>query len=120
MSDNKLLSLSEIFNEKILRIPDFQRGYSWNTRNLEDFWEDLMILKNDGIHYTGMLTVQGLQRSQIENMEIWKDDLWLFDGGFQAYYLIDGQQRITTSIILINEILKTVKEDILLKTKLNG
>lgn len=50
MSDNKLLSLSEIFNEKILRIPDFQRGYSWNTHNLEDFWEDLMILKNDGIH----------------------------------------------------------------------
>lgn len=117
MSDNKLLSLSEIFNEKILRIPDFQRGYSWNIRNLEDFWEDLMILKNDGIHYTGMLTVQGLQRSQIENIEIWKDDLWLFDGGFQAYYLIDGQQRITTSIILINEILKTVKEDILLKNK---
>lgn len=29
MSENKLQSLSEIFNEKFFRIPDFQRGYAW-------------------------------------------------------------------------------------------
>ena len=117
MSDNKLQSLSEIFNEKIFRIPDFQRGYSWDASNLEDFWEDLEILKEDGVHYTGVLTVQTLQKSQVEGMNIWKDDLWLFDGGFQAYYLIDGQQRLTTAIILINEILKMTGEDILLTAK---
>ena len=40
MSDSKLQSLSEIFNNKIFRIPDFQRGYSWEERQLDDFWED--------------------------------------------------------------------------------
>ena len=41
MAENKLQSLTEIFNEKIFRIPDFQRGYSWENNQLEDFWEDL-------------------------------------------------------------------------------
>ena len=57
MADNKLQSLTEIFNEKFFRIPDFQRGYSWETNQLEDFWEDLINLKGDKIHYTGLLTV---------------------------------------------------------------
>lgn len=54
MADNKLQSLTEIFNEKIFRIPDFQRGYSWETNQLEDFWEDLENLKEDKIHYIGL------------------------------------------------------------------
>ena len=50
--------------------------------------------------------------------DTWQDDIWLLDGGFKAYYLIDGQQRLTTSIILINEILKKVKSDeFLMKSK---
>lgn len=117
MTEDKLQSLNDIFNECIFRIPDFQRGYSWELSNLEDFWEDLKILKEDRVHYTGVLTVQALQKSQVETMDVWKDDLWLFDGGVKAYYLIDGQQRLTTAIILVNEILKMVKEDILLKSK---
>jgi uncharacterized protein with ParB-like and HNH nuclease domain len=52
MADNKLQSLSEIFNEKFFRIPDFQRGYSWKKNQLEDFWEDLINLKEDSNHYT--------------------------------------------------------------------
>ena len=57
MADNKLQSLSEIFNESIFRIPDFQRGYSWELSHLEDFWEDIEILKEDGVHYTGKLAL---------------------------------------------------------------
>ncbi|WP_151900467.1 DUF262 domain-containing protein [Sulfurimonas hydrogeniphila] len=111
MSDNKLLSLSEIFNDKFFRIPDFQRGYSWGIIQLDDFWEDLMNLKNDKIHYTGLLTVEQVSKSNILNNEQWKDDLWLFERGFKAFYLIDGQQRLTTAIILINEILNFIPDD---------
>jgi uncharacterized protein with ParB-like and HNH nuclease domain len=105
MADNKLQSLTEIFNEKFFRIPDFQRGYSWGKTQLDDFWEDLIILKSDSIHYTGLLTIEPIDRKEIEKIEKWQDDLWLFERGFGAYYLIDGQQRLTTSIILINELL---------------
>ena len=55
MSDTKLLSLSEIFNNKIFRIPDFQRGYSWEERQLDDFWEDIQNLSPNKIHYIGLL-----------------------------------------------------------------
>lgn len=109
MADNKLQSLTEIFNEKIFRIPDFQRGYSWETNQLEDFWEDLENLKEDKIHYIGLLTVEPISKSSVQNIEKWKDDLWLLERSLGAYYLIDGQQRLTTSIILINEILDRLK-----------
>ncbi len=111
MADNKLQSLTEIFNEKFFRIPDFQRGFSWGINQLEDFWEDLMNLKGDKIHYTGLLTVEPVSKSSIKDQEKWQDDLWLFDRELRAYYLIDGQQRLTTSIILINEILNLFKDD---------
>jgi len=111
MADTKLQSLTEIFNQKFFRIPDFQRGYSWEEEHLEAFWEDLMNLKGERIHYTGLLTVEPVNKKQIAKMEKWQDDLWLFDRGFSAFYIIDGQQRLTTSIILINQILQQFKDN---------
>ena len=107
MSDSKLQSLSEIFNNKIFRIPDFQRGYSWEKRQLDDFWEDIQNLSSDKIHYIGLLTVEPIKSCDIQNVEKWKDDLWLLKKGMSAYYVIDGQQRLTTLIILLHEILQT-------------
>ena len=62
MSDNKLQSLTEIFNQRIFRIPDFQRGYSWGDDQLTDFWDDLQNLKEDRVHYTGLITVKPMAR----------------------------------------------------------
>ena len=36
MANSNLKTLSEIFNEKVFRIPDYQRGYSWGVDELED------------------------------------------------------------------------------------
>jgi uncharacterized protein with ParB-like and HNH nuclease domain len=72
MGDNKLQSLSQIFNQKFFRIPDYQRGYAWTTEHLEAFWEDLTILKNNQIHYTGLLTVEEVKKDQIaKNSDKW-------------------------------------------------
>lgn len=111
MSDSKLQSLSEIFNNKIFRIPDFQRGYSWEERQLDDFWEDVQNLSPDKIHYIGLLTVEPIKSCDIQNVEKWKDDLWLLKKGMSAYYVIDGQQRLTTLIILLHEILRTFDDN---------
>ena len=40
----ELLDLSSIFDKKIFRIPDYQRGYAWNERQLEDFWDDCPLM----------------------------------------------------------------------------
>ena len=111
MTDNKLQSLTEIFNEKLFRIPDFQRGYSWQKPQLEDFWDDLVNLKEDKIHYTGLLTIEPVNKKEIQNIEKWQDDLWLIESGLSAYYVIDGQQRLTTAIIFINQILKQFEDN---------
>lgn len=63
MADNKLQSLNEIFTRNLFRIPDFQRGYSWEKLQLEDFWDDLNQLKNGKVHYTGLLTVEGIDKN---------------------------------------------------------
>ena len=68
MAESKLLSLTEIFNEKLFRIPDFQRGYSWQKPQLDDFWADLVNLKEEKNHYTGLLTIEPVQQKQIEKI----------------------------------------------------
>ena len=111
MSDSKLQSLSEIFNNKLFRIPDFQRGYSWGESQLQDCWDDIQNLSSNKIHYIGLLTVEPIKNETIQNIEKWKEDLWLLKKGMSAYYIIDGQQRLTTLLILLNEILKTFNDE---------
>ena len=93
MSDSKLKTLSDIFSEDIeFVIPDYQRGYSWErVPQLNDFWDDLENMAPDGSHYTGMIT-------------LCKDE-----NNSKRYYIVDGQQRLTTIIILINELLKRIE-----------
>lgn len=105
-----LLSLFEIFDNRIFRIPDFQRGYSWGKQQLEEFWEDIQNLSIGKSHYIGQLTVDPISRESVANKERWEEDLWLFDKGGRANYVIDGQQRLTTMIILVNELLQTFKD----------
>ena len=103
-----LFSISEIFDKRILRIPDFQRGFSWGERQLEDFWDDIEKVASDKIHYTGLITIEKVQ-IVTNNIAKWKDTLFLVEqveGNYTPFYIVDGQQRITTAIILISSILE--------------
>ncbi len=107
---NDLLSLTDLFNRKIFRIPDYQRGYSWCNLQLEEFWSDILNLLPDREHYTGMISLKKLNKSDIDN-EKWNDERWLLDNwSYDAYHIVDGQQRLTTFIILINEIVNFYKK----------
>ena len=107
---NDLLSLTDLFNRKIFRIPDYQRGYSWGSLQLEEFWSDILNLLPDREHYTGMISLKKLNKSDIDN-EKWNDERWLLDNwSYDAYHIVDGQQRLTTFIILINEIVNFYKK----------
>ena len=102
----ELLSLSKIFTENLFRIPDYQRGYSWTDKQLKDFWSDLMLLDSGRNHYTGVLTLEEVPQKDCER---WSDDYWIIvSKHFSPHYVVDGQQRLTTSIILIQAILEQV------------
>lgn len=105
----QLLSLSKIFTERILRIPDYQRGYAWSEKELRDFWNDLVQLEDNKNHYTGVLTLEDVTE-QITKQ--WHDDIWVINSkNYAPYYVVDGQQRLTTAIILVQAIIEYVPQN---------
>ncbi len=35
------INLLELFNGKFFRIPDYQRGYAWEEKQLQELWDDI-------------------------------------------------------------------------------
>lgn len=104
---NELQPLSLLFQNRLFRIPDYQIGYAWQQSQLADFWDDLINLQQDRYHYTGLLSLKSLGRKETKD---WGSDLWMVDKGFKACHIVDGQQRLTTFVILLNEIICFVRE----------
>lgn len=75
--------LELVGNGRIVRVPPFQRDYSWEEEQWEDLWTDLGELRSnpDDRHYLGALVVEG--RSDRE------------------FLIIDGQQRIATLSLFV-------------------
>ena len=69
------------------KIPRFQRPYSWDKENIQDFWEDV-IQDNPQDYFIG-------------SMVVYKD-------GKQRYGVVDGQQRLTTITILLSVLRDTL------------
>lgn len=106
-----LKSLAQLFNERVFRIPDYQRGYSWTNPQLEAFWQDMMRLPDGRNHYTGLITLERVSQDRWEN---WNrdEDTWLIsDASCTPFYVVDGQQRLTTAVILIKCLLDLVEDD---------
>lgn len=104
----ELESLQNIFKDRIFKIPDYQRGYAWTTRQLKDFWEDVVNLPPDRFHYTGLLSLKKLYR---QTWSAWNDEKWLIeDRGYKPFHIVDGQQRLTTFVIFIQAISELLKE----------
>jgi len=83
-----LLSISKIFKDRFFKIPDYQRGYSWELKQLKDLTEDILnLLNTQHKHYTGTIVASPVPKNN------------------NYFDVVDGQQRITTVVILINEII---------------
>lgn len=84
-----LIPIQDVFGNNIFQIPNYQRGYAWEESQIKDLLEDLENIGNNKTHYTGTLVVvkKGEKRQAGESYTI--------------YDVIDGQQRLTTIIILL-------------------
>ncbi|EIF6158339.1 DUF262 domain-containing protein [Clostridium perfringens] len=104
-----LESLKSIFKDKLFKIPDYQRGYAWQKKQLIEFWEDIINLPIDKYHYTGLISLKEVSKKEYSN-ESWIAEKWLIeDKDYTPFHIVDGQQRLTTIIIFINEIVEFLK-----------
>ena len=87
------ITLARLLEGRLFRIPDYQRSYSWTRRERKDLFEDLasVATSEDG-HF--MATVVCLRR---ESVRLGIDEYTKLD-------VVDGQQRLTTLIMLLNAI----------------
>ena len=105
-----LESLKSIFKDRIFKIPDYQRGYAWQKKQLIEFWEDVINLPIDRFHYTGLLSLREVSKEEYLK-ESWVAEKWLVeDKGHKPFHIVDGQQRLTTMIIFINEIVDFISK----------
>ena len=82
----QLLSLKEVFQDKLFKVPSYQRSYSWGKKQREDLLKDIENLQANNSkykHFTGTLV---LSKREKQN---------------EIFEIVDGQQRITTLIILL-------------------
>ncbi len=88
----ELLNLDGVIEKGMFEIPSYQRGYAWQERQLKDFWNDLEHVSKlgDKFHYMHSLTLRELE-NEFES---------------SAFEIIDGQQRLATSLILLGLLAK--------------
>jgi uncharacterized protein with ParB-like and HNH nuclease domain len=53
----KTTNLPSLFESRVIKIPNYQRGYSWEAEQIRDLLEDLELLK-DKVHYTGTIVMK--------------------------------------------------------------
>ena len=96
---NNTLTLQQLFNNRIFRVPDYQRGYAWEQQQVGEFLDDLELLGSahpDYRHYTGTIVLHqatdAVERQDNEGVS------------YVEANVVDGQQRLTTTVLLLNEI----------------
>ena len=97
---NNVFSVQELFAGKVLQIPDYQRGYSWELRQWDELLEDLEFLAPGKDHYTGSVVLHK------------QDEVVHDDGGLrhEVFHVVDGQQRLATLVILLDAIRSRLRE----------
>lgn len=74
-------SVSDLLKGSFFAIPRFQRPYSWDRENIEEFWTDIFV-NSDADYFIG-------------SMVTYKP------GNAELAFVVDGQQRLTTIIMLL-------------------
>lgn len=95
---NNVVPLDDLFRKRLFRVPDYQRGYSWEEQQVTEFLEDLELLGSQRYHYTGTVV---LHESETRPMD---------EGGntYVPVEIVDGQQRITTIVLLLDGISRSL------------
>ncbi len=89
------LTLSKLLDGRLFRIPEYQRAYSWRKSERQDLFSDIRKLQGKGAdagHFMAAIVCLRRDRKRLGTDE------------FHVVEVVDGQQRLTTLIVLLNAI----------------
>lgn len=95
---DQLPHLDAVLQDKLIEVADYQRPYAWAEKQLSDLWQDLDLIGTDR-HYAGTLVLQRTDR--VKQTKDGKD--------LTVYEVVDGQQRLTTCIILLEQLRRAME-----------
>ena len=88
------IKIKDFFNGKFFEIPKYQRGYSWEKENIRDLFDDIdEAIESNTSHYLGTIV---LSKNEKDN---------------ELFYIVDGQQRVTTISMIINALINELSKD---------
>jgi hypothetical protein len=79
-----------------IEVPDWQRSYSWDTSQVDTFWQDLLMFD------------ERYPDKNVEGEEYFLGSIVLVTGG-PTDLLLDGQQRLATATILLSVLRDALK-----------
>lgn len=87
------LTISQFFDRvAVFSVPSYQRAYAWGDEQLRPFYDDIATQPAEKTCFFGAILLE-------ENGE--------FDGCVK-YHIVDGQQRLTTTVIFVGELLEAL------------
>ena len=92
--DNGRHSIDSVFTGRnIFYVPDYQRGYAWEEKQLKDFFEDFKTDYFIESYYYGTILLQANGK----------------EGNKERFEIVDGQQRLTTLVIFMNCLIERLR-----------
>lgn len=84
--------VESLLTDGVFNIPEYQRSYSWDELQLGELLDDIRYLPEDRTHFFGNIILDK------------KDDSYETATGrrLNVYQVVDGQQRLTTVLILLH------------------
>jgi len=96
MIEPKYYTLNNLFSERVFRVPYYQRFYSWGRKQREDLFGDIKDLSHKGGNrHHFMATIVCYRTKEVK-------PIGSLD--YTVYDIVDGQQRITTLVLLLKAI----------------
>jgi len=93
MIEPRYSTLQSLFADRVFRIPAYQRFYSWHSKQREDLFSDITKLAKSGTdQHHFMATVVCHKTSEVKPIGA---------SQYRLYDVVDGQQRLTTLILIL-------------------
>ncbi|MBR6067932.1 MAG: DUF262 domain-containing protein [Bacteroidales bacterium] len=85
--------ITDLFNDRYFEIPRYQRGYAWEKQHIRELFEDIKeAIDSKSSHYIGTVV---LSKCDVDS---------------KKFYVVDGQQRLTTITLLIAQLLQKIQD----------